>query len=168
MRTRTREQRVLAPPPTIFFGGLVAGVILDMYAPLTPPSSLASLGVIGVDAPLGRRLASASVLFVAGFALNFWAVLEFRRKGTTVLPWGQPSRLVLTGPYRFTRNPMYLGLAVAYVALGIVVGSIWALLLLPAVLGVVANGVIRREESYLSWRFGSEYGAYEKRVRRWL
>lgn len=168
MRGRKREQKVLAAPPLIYFGGLVAGVTLDALSPLALHPAIASLDLIGANAAFGCRLAVGLIFFLGGFGLNLWAVLEFRRMETTALPWGQPSQLVLRGPYQFTRNPMYLGLTLAYVGLAITVGSIWALLLLPAVVTVIVYGVIRREESHLSWRFGDDYEAYKDRVRRWL
>ncbi|HEU5040160.1 MAG TPA: isoprenylcysteine carboxylmethyltransferase family protein, partial [Gemmatimonadales bacterium] len=77
-------------------------------------------------------------------------------------------RLVTDGPYRFTRNPMYLGFTLWYLAGTAWVNSLWLLVLLPVVLLVMQRGVITREEAYLERRFGREYTEYRARVRRWL
>jgi protein-S-isoprenylcysteine O-methyltransferase Ste14 len=76
--------------------------------------------------------------------------------------------LVITGPYRFTRNPMYLGMAAMTVALGLFLNTWWPILLLVPVLIAVRQFVIGPEERYLQRRFGAEYAAYMKRVRRWV
>jgi protein-S-isoprenylcysteine O-methyltransferase Ste14 len=76
--------------------------------------------------------------------------------------------LVTSGPYRFTRNPMYLGMSFLYIAFAFAFGVIWALAFLPAVIVMVDRFVIAREEPYLEQKFGQSYRAYKARVRRWL
>jgi protein-S-isoprenylcysteine O-methyltransferase Ste14 len=76
--------------------------------------------------------------------------------------------LVTSGPYRFTRNPMYLGMAFLYVGFAFAFGVIWALAFLPAVIVVVDRFVIAREEPYLERNFGQAYRDYKARVRRWV
>lgn len=162
-----RQAKVLAPPPLICFVGLVAGVFLDrVYALHLPP--VGGLDLVGAGAPLAARLAIGVPLFAAGYALNAWAVRAFREARTTILPQGRPSALVSVGPYRISRNPMYVGMAVGYVALSILVGSVWALVLLPLVLGLLTYGVILREERVLAGEFGASYATYRASVRRWL
>jgi len=95
-------------------------------------------------------------------------VFLFRRAGTTPNPTKPTTALVLRGPYRFTRNPMYLGFAALYLGVTLLVNSLWPLLLFPAVVGLVQGRVIAREEAYLEAKFGNEYRAYKMRVRRWL
>jgi protein-S-isoprenylcysteine O-methyltransferase Ste14 len=95
-------------------------------------------------------------------------VRRFRRAGTTENPFKPSTALVFDGPYRFTRNPMYLGMAAVYVGLAFVLGLMWALLFLPLVLIAVDRLVIAREEPYLERKFGEEYVAYKRRVRRWI
>lgn len=169
MRTaKAGEQRVLAPPPAIYFSGLVLGVVFDALFPISLHGSVASLGLFGPQAPMAPRLIIGLSVLAAGFALNLSAVQRFRQAETTVLPWGRPTAFVTAGPYRFSRNPMYLGLSIGYVGLAITVGSLWAFLLLPAVLVAMVYGVIRREEAHLARRFGAQYEAYRARVRRWL
>ena len=145
---------VVAPPPLIFALPLVAGLVLHHFRPQTvlPPAWSHLLG------PL---------LLVLGF-LGLPAVLAFRRAGTHPEPWKPTTALVVTGPYRFSRNPMYVGMTLFYLGISLWVNSLWPLLLLPLVLVVVRRGVIAREEAYLERRFGDEYRNYRARVRRWL
>jgi protein-S-isoprenylcysteine O-methyltransferase Ste14 len=85
-----------------------------------------------------------------------------------MVPMNPTTALVTSGPYRLTRNPMYLGMAFLYVALAFAFGVMWALVFLPAVLVVVDRFVIVREEPYLERKFGQAYREYRSRVRRWL
>jgi len=114
----------------------------------------------------------ALIAFVLGFVLFAWldpgASARFKQAGTSVIPWKAPSALVTDGPYRFTRNPMYLGMAALYAAIALGAGSLWALALLPIVLVVIQVAVIRREEAYLERHFGEPYREYRSNVRRWI
>jgi protein-S-isoprenylcysteine O-methyltransferase Ste14 len=91
----------------------------------------------------------------------------FWRKRTSVIPFRPATTLVVAGPYRFTRNPMYLGLALFTVALALFLNTWWPIILLVPTLIVVQRFVIAREESYLHRRFGAEYDAHIRQVRRW-
>ena len=147
------------PPPLIFLLGLGAGLALD-------------------HGLFAWRLVSESRawwldLHAAGFGLAaIWLVGSalggFRRKGTDPRPWREDSALVVEGIYRHTRNPMYVGMALAYVAVTLVLNTLWPLLTLGPVLFVVQHYVIGREERYLTARFGEAYRDYCRRVRRWL
>ena len=103
-----------------------------------------------------------------GVALAVWGIVTFRRAGTAVIPHQAASQLVMTGPYRFTRNPMYVGLTIQYIGGAAVINSAWPLILLPLVLVVLVRRVVSREEQYLSDAFGDQFAAYRLRVRRWL
>ncbi len=92
----------------------------------------------------------------------------FLKRGTSLIPGKRAEALVTSGPYRFTRNPMYVGMAFLYVGLALWLDVLWALAFLPVVLLVVDRRVIAPEERYLEARFGDEYRAYKQRVRRWL
>ena len=94
--------------------------------------------------------------------------MAFARAGTPVSPFRAPTRLVTDGPYRLTRNPGYLGMALGYAGIALLAGAPWALLPLPAVLALVDRGVIVREERYLRRHFGDQYARYERRARRWI
>ena len=99
-------------------------------------------------------------------ALDIWAVATFRRLGTTPNPAGPTTALAVGGPYRFTRNPMYLGLVFLMAGLAFLANALWPLVLLPVV--IVRRAVIDREERDLTAEFGEEYLRYKARVRRWL
>jgi protein-S-isoprenylcysteine O-methyltransferase Ste14 len=143
------------PPPLTYAGGLLGGWLLERIQ----PADVFDHG--------GWRLL-ALALGLAGLALIGSALGLFRRAGTDPLPMRPTTALVFGGPYRFTRNPMYLGMALVYSAVALVLDLPWALLLLPLVLLVIGTRVIAREERYLDAKFGEEYRAYRGRVRRWL
>ena len=96
------------------------------------------------------------------------AVATFRRVGTTPHPAGPTTALAVGGPYRFTRNPMYLSLVFITVGLALLANALWPLVLLPVVIVIVRWTVIDREERYLTAKFGEEYLQYKARVRRWM
>lgn len=145
---------VIAPPPLVF------GVPL--------------LLALGVNAINPRSLLPAPWPMLLGLAclavglLALPALFAFRRAGTRPEPWKPSTALVISGPYRFTRNPMYVGMTAIYLGITFWVNTPWPLPLLPLVLVVMQYGVIAREETYMERRFGAEYRAYRERVRRWL
>ncbi len=145
------------PPPVLFLAGLAIGWALDRRWHALPLSSRA--GVNGYAGPL---------LVMAGLALVAWGMLTFRAARTAIVPNHAASTLVASGPYRFTRNPMYTGLTIAYVGAAIWLDSGWSLIMLPLVLVLLVRLVIRREEAYLDDAFGREYASYRSRVGRWF
>lgn len=149
---------VIAPPPLIYFGFLLLGWVLDTYLlHLAFPFDL-SLPVKVV----------AVALILAGLALEMWAGGLFKKAGTNVVPWSPSTALVETGPYRFSRNPMYVGFTLVYLGLALGLQSPAALILVLPCLALMAWGVVLREERYLAALFGQPYLDYCKRVRRWL
>ena len=146
------------PPPLIYILGLLGGSLLH--------------GWVGGDAePAPWRttgIVAGAALVALGAAITISGAATFRRAGTEVPPFLPASTLVEWGPYRFTRNPMYLGLGVAYVGFALLLNVLWALAFLPLVLLVIDRGAIAREEAYLKRRFGADYVAYCGRVWRWL
>ena len=96
------------------------------------------------------------------------ALLKFKDVGTTVRPDRAASTLVITGPYKITRNPMYLGLAFVYLGMAIAGQSVWALILLPIVLAIIQRQAIEPEETFLEKCFGADYIRYKEKVRRWI
>lgn len=97
-----------------------------------------------------------------------WGLVTFLRARTAIYP-NQPARqLVDHGPYRFSRNPMYVALTVVLIGVALLADNLWMLLLTPVVLCVLTVFVIRREEAYLTSTFGEHYTSYVNRVRRWL
>jgi protein-S-isoprenylcysteine O-methyltransferase Ste14 len=146
---------IRVPPPVYYVAAFLAGVGLELIFPTSWP-------------PFGIRLAVTLVAGVAWLALDGAAMVSFRRAGTSMVPMNPDTALVTSGPYRLTRNPMYLGMVFLYVAFAFAFGVIWALAFLPAVVVVVDRFVIAREEPYLERRFGQAYRDYKARVRRWL
>jgi protein-S-isoprenylcysteine O-methyltransferase Ste14 len=130
---------------------------------------LALQRIFPVD-PLARTLCRGLALacVAASAILAGWGFAGFLRSRTTLLPHKPSSALIASGPYRFSRNPLYLSSALLYSGLALWFGLFWPLLLLPLALTAIRFYVIAKEESYLERRFGQEYLDYKARVRRWL
>ncbi len=105
---------------------------------------------------------------IIGVGLAVWAARLFVRTGTPLEPWASPTTLVASGPYRFSRNPMYLGLALCLTGLALWLGTATPLLIIPLFVAVITLGFIRREERRLEERFGESYRRYRAGVRRWI
>lgn len=103
-----------------------------------------------------------------GLGLMAWGMLTFRKARTAIYPNERARQLVETGPFRYTRNPMYLGMTLVYFGVTTLMNSWWPLFLLPLVLWALIALVVRREERYLAAEFGEHYRAYRGRVRRWM
>jgi protein-S-isoprenylcysteine O-methyltransferase Ste14 len=116
--------------------------------------------------PARVALAAAGVIVYAALFLGAFAA--FRRHRTTLIPNRPATAFVTSGPYRFTRNPMYLSLVALYLGVSAFANSWWPVILLPLVIVVIDRAVIAREERYLAATFPGEYSAYRSRVRRWL
>ena len=104
----------------------------------------------------------------SGLLLMGWGAVTFIRLRTPVVPIRPARHMVTGGPFRFTRNPMYLGLTIAYVGLAAITNQAWPIVVLPLVLIVLERFVIAREEAHLYSRFGDDYDRYRRQVRRWL
>src|SRR3954469_17460713 len=139
---------VVAPPPLIFVAGLVVGFALEALLP-------------GVDLPAVVQWGVGGLLVLAGLGLLLSFHTAFSRRGTAVEPWKPTTAIVTTGPYRFTRNPAYVGMALVYIGIALMSDAVWVLVPLPFVLAVVDRGVITREERYLERKFGREYLDYK-------
>jgi protein-S-isoprenylcysteine O-methyltransferase Ste14 len=107
-------------------------------------------------------------LLLAPWAFAIWAVRTFRRQGTVVDPRGNVTTVVTTGPFRITRNPMYLTLVTSYLGGTLAFHLEWGFVLLIPVVLALHFGVILREERYLEAKFGDAYREYRRRVRRWF
>lgn len=142
---------VILPPPLIFAVLLGLGLLID------------------TESPANGLLLTVSVLVgAAGLALGFAALDLFRRRRTRPEPWKGASVLVANGVYRYTRNPMYLGMALLSLAGALLFASLAAAFVTLVAVFVIDRTVVRREEAYLQRRFGTEYLDYRERVRRWL
>ena len=146
---------VVVPPPLIYVAFFLAGVGLQRYFPLSR-LTIASGRVLG------------AVLILLSLTLMTWSFGRFWAAGTSVIPVRPTTALVVKGPYRLTRNPMYLGLLLLYAGVACWFGLVWPLLLVPVLIWVIGASVIGREERYLIGKFGDEYRRYQAQVRRWL
>lgn len=160
---------VIAPPPLIYLGFLLAGWGLAALG-ARPEAVEAGLGWLaaGFGLQIQVRRGVALTLIVGGLLLDGMAAGLFRRRGTAVEPWKPSTALIVEGPYRLSRNPIYVGFAATYAGLAIAMDSWIALILLAPCLFVIDRFVIQREERYLAAKFGPGYEAYRQKVRRWL
>jgi protein-S-isoprenylcysteine O-methyltransferase Ste14 len=143
------------PPPLVFLVAILVGVGLKRIWPMSVvPDSLAI--------PLG-------VAFItAAFSLAFLGFRELKRHETTPRPDQASSAIVKSGPYRFTRNPLYVSLSMLHLGIGLLTNNLWVVSMLIPVWIVMTTQVIAREERYLARAFGDEYSSYKASVRRWI
>jgi len=149
---------VWCPPPFLFAGGFLVAWLLDRWL----------MFEIDGRGPGALQTAVGAVLLAGGLSLMGWALVTFARARTAIIPHRPARVLVQEGPYRFTRNPMYVGLTAAYLGLAFALNAAWPLVMLPIVLLALVRLVVRREERYLVRKFGDVYADYGRHVRRWL
>jgi protein-S-isoprenylcysteine O-methyltransferase Ste14 len=145
-------------PPFLLVAAVAAAVALERLV-LPLPVPFAETGLV--------RFAGLLVL-AAGAGLIVWAAIEFRRHRTSIRPDRGSDALLLAGPYAFSRNPIYLGDALALAGAAVAFNRLWLLLAVPVFLFLVDRLAVRPEEAYLARRFGEAYLDYMARVRRWL
>ena len=155
MAERPDSPGVWFPPPIWYLLAVLGGWLLNRQWPLPLDRSYATIIV-------------ALLFLMAGIALALGAGGRFRRAGTTRVPIRPATALVTTGPFAHTRNPMYVSLALVTLGLGVLLATWWPIILLAPTLLIVQTFVIQPEERYLRRRFGADYEAYTRRVRRWL
>jgi protein-S-isoprenylcysteine O-methyltransferase Ste14 len=143
-------------PPFLYLGSVLLGVLLH------------GIWELGFAAGSGLRIALGALAICAGAALIASAFSIFKRMGQDPDPRAPTPELSRAGPYRFTRNPMYLGLSLIQLGIGVALGNAWILILLVPTLITVTHGVIQREEEYLERKFGNDYESFKASVRRWL
>ena len=152
---------VIARPPLLLLAALLLGFLADRLLPL--PFPVSSTGLIH-----WISTAIAGSLILIGIAVFAAGIRNFSSVATPV-PTNQPSRvLATTGIHGWSRNPIYLGMFLVYVGIGIVVRSPWILILALPLAIIIRYGVVAREEAYLERRFGNAYRDYKVRVHRWL
>jgi protein-S-isoprenylcysteine O-methyltransferase Ste14 len=151
----SQQMTARLPPPILYLGLLLVGLALSAVFP-TPLLS-------------GWLLTVSGMLLVAlGVVVIAWATVTMRRAGESPNPTEPTRELVVDGPFRYSRNPLYLALALLYAGIALAFSSLWALALLVVVLVIMDRGVIASEERYLQGQMGDSYLQYKARVRRWL
>src|SRR5215813_3789366 len=147
--------QVLVLPPLVYGAAFILGLLLHLMFPvhILPTTLARGIGAVGI-------LASLSLVFTAFRVLS--------RAHTPVDPLKPTTALVTEGPFRYSRNPIYVALTLLYVGVALLVNVWWILLLVVPVLLVIRYGVIAREEAYLTQKFGEAYRQYTTQVRRWL
>lgn len=146
---------VVAPPPLIFGGALIVAWLTRnlLSFELFPRPYNISLGIGFV---------------LLGGILVVVTALHLLRAKTALNPYRATTKVLTGGPFRISRNPIYLGLVISYLGIAIAFNLMTAIVLLPVVIVLMNRGVISREEAYLEGKFGDEYVRYRKNVRRWL
>ena len=142
-------------PPVYFLLALIAMVALHYVVPIAQ----------FINSPFRY---TGIVLVVSAIALVLWAVVLFRRAGTTIKPFQESSALIARGPYRITRNPIYVGMVGALLGIAVLLGSVAPFLVVPAFAALIQSKFIRAEEAALERTFGSVFLDYKSKVRRWL
>ena len=155
VETQTDHAEVKIHPPILTLLHVTAALVLNWLIPF--PASLSQIfKILGV------------VLVLVGLTFAFLAVRQFNRAHTTLDPHSAVNALVTDGPYRFSRNPIYLGFVCTLVGLPLALRTWWGAALSPLLVVGLNTLVIRHEEAYLEKKFGDEYAGYKSRVRRWL
>ncbi len=146
---------VISYPPVVYFSAFGVGALLNWLVPLRSyacESSHIAGGIMGL----------------IGTALGLWGVYAFHRAGTAVRPRRPVTALVTDGPFRYSRNPLYVGMTIIYLGMTLSLGSWWPLATLIPALAMVHWRIVLREEQFLENRFGENYRAYKANVRRWI
>ena len=151
-----RGANVRFPPPLVYLAFILSGVALRYALPLPNPADRFLMRAAGV------------AIILAGLWLNSGAWRLFKRTGQHPAPWKPSPELVLSGPYRFTRNPMYLGMTCIQVGLGVALNNLWISLLAALSLLAVHFIAVVPEEKYLTEKFGESYVGYLIKTRRYL
>lgn len=147
------DVRVL--PPVLFVGSLALGLVLQWLLPL-------HFGGGGARVTLGLAIVAS------GVAAGGWTFAWMRRTRQNPDPRQPTPELILGGPFRWSRNPMYVGMALIEAGIGVALGNAWLLLLLAPTLLILRRSAIEPEEEYLGRKFGEAYARYRGEVRRWL
>jgi protein-S-isoprenylcysteine O-methyltransferase Ste14 len=147
---------VMIRPPLAWALAIIAGFALDWLIPLPFVPAAVPAAWLG------------GAVFAAAFVLAVWAIATITWAGSNVPTNSPVTRIVETGPYRFTRNPIYFGMMLGLVGLAIAFNSLWLLATLVPFALVIRYGVVAREEAYLERKFGETYRSYRAGVRRWL
>lgn len=158
MTTVEKRPNTLPWPPIVYVAAVAAAIVLHWLLPLP-----------WIPRPLSELLFAVGWLVVgAALAVEFSAMRTMARAKTTIMPHRGSDHLVTSGPFSFTRNPIYLGNTMLMIGIGLIAGIVWFVLLAPVAAFVTQKLAIEREEQHLEIRFGKKYRDYAKKVRRWI
>lgn len=157
MENTKDNPEVYIPPPLLYAAVFILAVLIQKVVPLNKEFFYTSTSdIIG------------AVFILVSLFFNFPALIQFLKSKNTLITVKPANTLQTSGIYSVSRNPMYLSLLLIYTGLSFIIGNWWNLILLPVLIFIVQEYVIKREEKYLSRRFGQEYSNYKSKVRRWL
>lgn len=155
----TDHAAVRFPPPLLPLATIIVGFALGRVVPI----------FASVELPMPQRYWIGGFIVVASiFALGVWPIRLFKRTGQDVKPWTETPEIVVQGPYKFTRNPMYLMMILVCLGFAILLSEIWIVILTPVCAWLIYMIAIRHEEDYLAKKFGDSYHEYKNSVRRWI
>jgi len=147
------------PPPVAAILTIVAGYIIGRFVPL--------LSAYELTTP-DRYYIGVAIIVISVVVLAIWPIRYFKETGQNVTPWSETPEIIVQGPFKFTRNPMYLMMLIVCVGFAIVFSEVWILILMPGLALVLYHIAIKHEEVYLDDKFGESYRAYKNTVRRWI
>jgi protein-S-isoprenylcysteine O-methyltransferase Ste14 len=156
MQDTADTAQVIIPPPLAWGLAVIAGLALNWLAPLP---------FLSADRP---AVWLGAMVFVLALALVAWAFVTITSAGSNVPTHWPTTTIIESGPYRFTRNPIYLAMFLALIGLATAFDDLWLLMMLVPFALIIRYGVVAREEAYLERKFGDVYRGYCSRVRRWL
>ncbi len=159
MNEQEDHAAVRFPPPLVGILTIVIGYVLGRFVPIADNFLLPSPA---------RYWVGGAVVVIAGIVLGWWPIRLFKETEQDARPWTATPEIVVKGPYRLTRNPMYLMMLLMCIGFSIILDEAWVLVLTPACAAVIYLTAIRHEEAYLERKFGDSYRAYKGSVRRWL
>lgn len=158
MKAARDHPGVYVPPPLIYVAIFLVALTLQARLPLRDTLFYYT----------SARIIGALLMLIAVIFFLFRSLKQFFKSNNTVVTMLPARSLQTTGIYAYTRNPMYVGMGLFYLGLSLMIGNWWHFVLFPVLLIIVQEYVIKREEKYLTRRFGQEYLDYKQKVRRWL
>lgn len=150
---------VRIPPPVAGVLTIVIGYAIGKFIPI--------LAAYELSVP-GRYWIGGAIVLVAGIVLGIWPARLFKDTGQNVTPWSETPEIIIRGPYKFTRNPMYLMMMLVNLGFAVILSEAWIVVMMPILTLVLYHIAIKHEEVYLEDQFGDSYRAYKKSVRRWI
>lgn len=150
---------VRIPPPVAGILTIIGGYVIGRFVPILTAFELSTPG---------RYWIGGLIVLLSGVILGIWPTRLFKDTGQNVTPWSETPEIIVRGPYKFTRNPMYLMMLEVNLGFAIILSEPWIVVLMPVLALVLYHIAIKHEEVYLEEKFGESYRAYKNTVRRWI